>query len=578
MSRAKLSGILADRYEIQELIGSGAFADVYRASDTRLSRTVAIKKLRLESMPPAEGTEIARKRFLQEAEVAARLKHPNIVTLHDVTTWQGHHFMVLELIDGETVRSHVARHGRLTFEQAAKLLSPAAEALDYAHREGVVHRDIKPSNLMIDDGGTVKVADFGIAKFEASAPLTIAGSLIGTPNYMSPEQVRGLPLDGRSDLFSLACVLYECVSGERAFDGPTVTAVLLKILDHEPPLADLTLTGSVHAQDFLAQALAKEPGDRFASGAEFASVLRDVGTASGRAASKELSATAIVAASSAKGGSSSKGPATAVTALAPLPRPVLLGGVLLVALVLGSGGFAAWKLLGNPPAASDQAPAIQEAATGEVPEALRFSMSSETAGSPVQEVSETLVSGVADPASTPTLDPFERTADGGRRVRPEEAGGTKPPQPSSARAPSIPSATQNDRLSQPATAPPSAEPVTAAAPPPPTTPVERADSVPTVFELPPGIKLRKKYKCSVGADFDVSPESARIEINGQWIGTADDWDGSGGADIYRFPSPGVYHARVSREGHETSWVQFSVSSDYRREIAEVDFELDELDD
>ena len=265
--REAVSDALGERYEILGKLGAGAFGEVYEARDTSLGRKVAIKRIRLDTLAEGPELEEVKQRFLHEAQVAARLKHPNVVTIHDIAARGTSSFMVMELVEGQTLQALLRDRGRLSLEETLPILSQAAAALDYAHAQGVVHRDVKPANLMIEPSGHVKVMDFGIAKGPSSGNLTKTGTIMGTPNYMAPEQARGGKVDGRADLFSLGCILYECLSGRRPFVGESVTAILMKILTEEPPALDsdaLKLPAPIG--DVLRRALAKEPGDRFPTG------------------------------------------------------------------------------------------------------------------------------------------------------------------------------------------------------------------------------------------------------------------------------------------------------------------------
>jgi len=251
---------------------------VHRAQDLLLGREVAVKRIRLEGAAEPGQLEEAKQRFLREARVAARLRHPNIVTTHDIVSSPQTSFIVMELVEGRTLQSLLADRGRLPLAEAVTLLAQVAAALDHAHANGVVHRDVKPANVMVEPSGQVKVMDFGIAKPETGANLTATGALLGTPSYMSPEQARGGKVDGRSDLFSLGCVLYECLTGVRPFGAESVTAILVRILTEEPPPVDFEATGLPRAVDeVLSRSLAKDPGRRFATGAEMIAALRRAG-------------------------------------------------------------------------------------------------------------------------------------------------------------------------------------------------------------------------------------------------------------------------------------------------------------
>jgi tRNA A-37 threonylcarbamoyl transferase component Bud32 len=285
-----LAGLLGERYRIVSRLGAGAFGEVYRAHDGVLGRDVAVKRIRLEAFVEPSQLEEVKRRFLREAQVAARLRHPNIVTTHDIVATPVTSFIVMELVLGETLQALLSARGRLGLDETVALLSQAAAALDHAHANQVVHRDVKPANIMIEPSGQVKVMDFGIAKVETGANLTSTGLIMGTPNYMSPEQARGQKVDGRSDLFSLGCVLYECLTGVKPFAGDTVTAILVKILTEEPPPVDYDATGlPPETGAVLRRATAKDPAVRYGSGAELVDALR---AASQRTAVSALTAPA----------------------------------------------------------------------------------------------------------------------------------------------------------------------------------------------------------------------------------------------------------------------------------------------
>jgi serine/threonine-protein kinase len=278
--RQALADILGTRFQIVSKLGSGAFGEVYMAYDTTLDRNVAIKRVRLDALADETQIDEVKARFLREARVAAQLKHPNIVTIHDIVSASTTSFIVMELIDGVTLQSVLQSKKRLGLQESIDILSQAADALDYAHQNKTVHRDIKPANIMIESTGRVKVTDFGIAKTESSGNLTATGSILGTPNYMSPEQAQGKPLDGRSDLFSLGCVLYECLTGRKPFHGDNVTAILLRILSEKPSPIDYEKMGlSPALDDVMERALAKNPDERYSSGAELFRSMRSLPSA-----------------------------------------------------------------------------------------------------------------------------------------------------------------------------------------------------------------------------------------------------------------------------------------------------------
>ena len=264
-------------YEIVSRLGAGGMGEVWKAHDTRLGRFVAVKVLTGSNEPEA------RRRLVREAQIASKLTHPNIATLHDVGTERDVDYLVMELLQGETLLDRLAK-GPLPPPEAFRVGHEIATALAHAHSLGFVHRDLKPSNIFLTASGT-KLLDFGLARsapsaagtdasgLETASALTTPGTVLGTAGYMSPEQVRGAPADSRSDVFSFGAVLYEALSGRRAFAGDTAVESLHAILRAEPPPLD-TRGGASGLAPLLGRCLAKDPADRFPSGVELAAALR----------------------------------------------------------------------------------------------------------------------------------------------------------------------------------------------------------------------------------------------------------------------------------------------------------------
>ncbi len=277
---ASLSAALAGRYAIAHPLGAGGMATVYLARDLKHDRDVALKVLRPE-LAAALGAE----RFLQEIRISAKLDHPHILTLIDSGAANGFLYYVLPFVRGESLRQKLNREKQLGLEEALAITKQVASALDYAHRQGVVHRDIKPENILIQEGEAV-VADFGIAlavREAGGSRLTESGLSLGTPQYMSPEQATGdRELNARSDVYSLAAVVYEMLAGEPPHTGPTVQAVIAKLLT-ERPTRIRTVRSAVPEgiDDAVAKGLAKVPADRFAGAAEFAAALSGAGSTAG---------------------------------------------------------------------------------------------------------------------------------------------------------------------------------------------------------------------------------------------------------------------------------------------------------
>ena len=262
------------KYELRRQLGRGAMGVVYEAFDTVIERAVALKLLRTDVFS-AEQLPDVRARFKREAHSAGKLSHPNIVTIFDYGEHDGAPFIVMDLMSGQELTRRLEAGARLPIAEAVKIIGDLLSALAYAHERGVVHRDIKPSNLFLLRDGTIKVVDFGVARIESSE-LTETGAILGTPAYMSPEQFLGLPVDGRSDLFSVGVILYHLLTGDRPFSG-SPTTIMQKVLRQEPiePTA-LNPTLVPDWDTVIKRALAKKPEQRFQSARQFADALRFV--------------------------------------------------------------------------------------------------------------------------------------------------------------------------------------------------------------------------------------------------------------------------------------------------------------
>ncbi len=262
------------RYLIQSELGRGAMGVVYKATDSVLERTVAVKtvNMALEN----DGIERYEARFYQEARAAGGLNHPNIVTVYDVGKADNVAYMAKEFIEGVELRTLIAEGRPMPVSQAVSVAAQVADGLSYAHKHGVVHRDIKPANIMVAPAGPVKITDFGIARMRVSGDLTQTGMMLGSPKYMSPEQVIGKRADHRSDIFSLGVILYEMLTGRTPFEGANVTALMYQIVNFAPP-APGALNGAVpELLDYVvAKMLAKALEERYQDAAEVVRDLRE---------------------------------------------------------------------------------------------------------------------------------------------------------------------------------------------------------------------------------------------------------------------------------------------------------------
>jgi len=262
------------RFEVLSEIGRGAMGIVYKAKDPMLERTVAIKTINMGM--DRDGAEMYEKRFYQEARAAGGLNHPNIVTVYDIGKTEIECYMAMEYIEGAELRTLLLPGKPLPVPRALSIAAQVAEGLAYAHERGVVHRDIKPANIMVPDSGAVKITDFGIARMRSSNVQTQTGMMMGSPKYMSPEQVIGKRADHRSDIFSLGVILYEMLTGAAPFTGESVNAVMYQIVNFVPPAPSAINPAAPAAIDgIVAHMLAKSLDERYQSAAEIARALRE---------------------------------------------------------------------------------------------------------------------------------------------------------------------------------------------------------------------------------------------------------------------------------------------------------------
>ncbi len=267
---AEMSNI--GKYEIRRELGRGAMGVVYEGYDPMIKRTVALKTIRADQVA-GENAETMLARFRREAQAAGRLSHPNIVSVYDIGEDAGIWYIAMEFVNGRELKSYFEGNERFAPADIVRIMTQILDALGYSHRQGVIHRDIKPANVIVLADGAIKVADFGIAHVESSN-MTQAGTVLGTPSYMSPEQIMGLPIDGRSDLFSAGVILYQFLTGERPFSG-SATATMHKVLEEDPlppSRFNVQVPGAMDA--VIRKALAKRPDERYQTAADFAAALR----------------------------------------------------------------------------------------------------------------------------------------------------------------------------------------------------------------------------------------------------------------------------------------------------------------
>ena len=273
-------GLKLGRYEVVRELGKGAMGIVYLAKDPLIGRLVALKTIRAAAHADDDETKEFQQRFIREAQAAGILNHPSIVTVHDIgqDDTSNTSFIAMEYVEGQNLKEVLSQGRTLSFEQIADIISQVADALDFAHAKGIVHRDVKPANVILVDGTRAKITDFGIAKIASGVSnLTSTGQFLGTPNYMAPEQIKGAPVDGRTDIFALGICLYECLTRRKPFGGDSLTSISYKIV-HEPfpPLHEINPQIPEAFEEVVANCLAKDPAKRYQRARDLANALRQV--------------------------------------------------------------------------------------------------------------------------------------------------------------------------------------------------------------------------------------------------------------------------------------------------------------
>jgi len=417
------------KYDIVRELGRGAMGVVYEGVDPHIGRKVAIKTIRFDVLTaPAEQQE-AQQRFMREARSAGNLSHPSIVTIYEVGEHDGLSFIAMEFIDGESLESMIAARRRLPLEGVIELIAQLGDALDYAHRNGVIHRDIKPANILVDREGRPRIVDFGIARI-ASSSLTQTATVLGTPSYMAPEQIAGQKIDHRVDLFALGAILYELLTFQRAFPGDNVTTVIYKIMNVTPPPPrdfDQSLSSGLDA--VLGVALAKDPAGRYQSGRALAEDLRNYQQFEDGAAqaTAQIMVAAVVppAIPAAQAGAPSRGRRTMLLAVVGAMITVLVIAVVAGVLLsrksepysAGAGGAAG-------EAAPSDAPPTAPAESAAVPAPPAGTSS---AAPPAVSSSAAAVPAAPKPAASPTKPAPPASRPG---VAPQSAAAARQPAPS----------------------------------------------------------------------------------------------------------------------------------------------------
>jgi serine/threonine-protein kinase len=575
------------RYKILKRLGAGAMGEVYLAEDPQIGRQIALKTVLVQE-GRAQELEERKRRLLREARAAGKLLHPQVIALFDAGEDQGILYLAFEFVEGKDLADRVAEGPQLLLGEALAIVRQAAEGLDYAHRQGVVHRDIKPSNLMITADGRVKIADFGIARVaDQTSDLTMTGSVVGSPHYMSPEQIRGEELDGRTDIFSLGVLLYEILCRRRPFEGETLTTLVYQILNQEPtPLVVRRPDLGPRLEQLVRRMLHKDRDQRFASAAE---VVREIAVCERELSADQLSAAAVRDESPsdatvrmadrppavpppapAPGAAAPAPPAAAPAARAVAPVPVAAAApapksrlalvavvvALLLALLVG-GGLVARKFVAG----------LKAKSTTSGPETVEKPAPSPTTPAvtrpapPVQTArAEPLVQPEAAstaPATAPSTNPRPAVvAEPGTRAKaPSEVAPTPTPvEPRREPAPVRPRVERERPRPVPATEPEEPEP----APPEPSPREEPREAV--VERVP----VDREMRTGMNLSFDLQPKEAAEQIIVKFdrtvIGLASDWNAKkrdgraysvpdSGAHVLSFLVDGnvVYRIRIEAE-------------------------------
>jgi serine/threonine-protein kinase len=560
------------RFEITGVLGEGAMGIVYLARDPHIERQVAVKTIRAEG-----GVGLARPeaefRFLKEAKLAGRLQHPHIVTIYEVGKDEDVFFIAMEYVQGEPLNRYLGTRGAFSLGERVEIIRQVAQALEHAHARGVIHRDIKPGNILIGREGGVKVADFGIGKLltAGATEMTRTGQLIGSPAYMSPEQIRGEKLDGRSDLFSLGVVFFELLTGSRPFPGDSITTLVYQIL-HTEPRDPLELRGDLPpaARDVFARLLAKAPEKRPANAREFISEIRRIESRirESEQTHRLVVAPGVAGAALAGGAAPPPPPPAPPAALPPVPEepretrpapeaaapppaaapregrrspaPAALFGL---AAVLLAVAVLVWLSRSTRPPSTAAAPA---------PATPAPAAAGDAAPPPVLAAPTASIATEATPPasieSLPTPGPAaaaDAVVGAPRYARPT------PPRSVDARRQSVEQPLLEPTL-PPAAAAPAPEPAEPQA---------------------PGRVVDNIYRTRRFARFSVSPDQARLYVNGRYVGTADDWDDSGGGRDFEFSREGTHRVRLELPGYRDLNLEVIVTPAAEDDTVEVDDDL-----
>jgi serine/threonine protein kinase len=572
------------RYVILRTLGRGAMGNVYLARDPQIERELALKTIRFDTAEKSFGAEEAKARFLKEARISGRLQHPHIVTVFDVGEDQGTLFLAMELVQGGSFSQRLADPAGFPVRDRIRVVAEVAEALAHAHERGVLHRDVKPANILLTAALSAKVTDFGIGKLlTGDTDLTSTGQMVGSPAYMSPEQIKGEKLDARTDIFSLGIVLYQALTLRKPFPADTLTTLVYQIL-HEEPLDTGLVTKELPdgLRDIIRKCLAKDRASRYADARELAEDLREI------LGFSPVGSTAAFSDSRAKRARSSSG-------APPMPASMAPTAALKVGLPVGGqpegAGFTSVPTVPSMPAvvapvADSESPTIT---TGRrMGEVVAKAAAAAAHALKKKGVSAFVLAGGLLAAAAIVLGALSLSK------RSENVGSDAASHPTAAHAASAP-----ETALQPASKPAGASASSATGPavrvvgtpaselPPTAAPTKKARAKPTAApEAPSSVAAAPKpvNPSQKPADvtvtirrflkLDVSPNQARVYLDGRYIGIGDDWDDAGGGSLLAFNVEGTHRLRICAPEYRDLLVELIVRSTATDDKVTIDRSLE----
>lgn len=546
------------RYEILRPLGKGAMGVVYLAQDPQIERTLALKTVRFDGPSQSFSMSEAKARFLKEAKISGRLQHPNIVTVYDVGEDEGVLYLAMEYISGGSLSQRIADPGSFPLVDRIRILSEVADALSHAHQRGVLHRDVKPANILLTDSSSAKVTDFGIGKLlTGDTDLTTTGQMVGSPAYMSPEQVRGDKLDVRSDVFSLGVVLYQTLTLRKPFPADTLTTLVYQIL-HDEPLDPIRHNEELPPEinEIARKCLAKNREERYGDAAELADDLRALIGIAPLVSTTGLSESKVGRARAAAAAAATATPSPAPGVVPPQATPPPPVDLSASRSLSRSGGRTSMTSSQHSPAALAGAAAGGLLLVGILvggffllrSQGLFRSVVPLPAPSPTPTALPTPDASPAMP--TPATPPFGVVP--GASPTPASAAEVFPTAAPGRTA--VPARTPRPRPTPTPTPLPTATP----APTPTPTPSVRPDATVITRRL---VKL------------NVTPDQARVFLNDRFIGISDDWDDAGGGSLLAFASDGRHRLRFAYPGRKDFLVEVLVTGNAVEDRVEIEHEL-----